>query len=102
MIANIGGHTKRGVASAAIVSFGNIGGAIAGQVYRAPDQANGFVNGHAICAGCLGMLVTLVLTSKYLLHRENRRRDRLTPEEFAKEAIGEELCDLHPAWRYMT
>ncbi|KAF9339435.1 hypothetical protein BGZ91_005895 [Linnemannia elongata] len=71
---NIGGHTKRGVATAAIISFGNIGGAIGGQVYRASDEANG----------------------------ENKRRDRLTSEEFAKEAAGEELCDLHPAWRYMT
>ncbi|KAK9761837.1 hypothetical protein K7432_012961 [Basidiobolus ranarum] len=29
---NIGGHTKRGVASALIISFGNIGGALGGQV----------------------------------------------------------------------
>jgi hypothetical protein len=102
MASNIGGHTKRGVATAAIISFANIGGIVAGQVYRAPDEANGFVHGHAICAGCLGFLVILILITKYLLHRENLRRDRLTPEEFAKEAMGEELCDLHPAWRYMT
>ncbi|KAF9120908.1 hypothetical protein BGW39_010993 [Mortierella sp. 14UC] len=99
---NIGGHTKRGVATAAIISFGNIGGAIGGQVYRASDEPNGYVTGHAICAGCLGFSVFLILGTKYLLHRENQRRDRLTPEEFAKEATGEELCDLHPAWRYMT
>ncbi|KAG0275755.1 hypothetical protein BGZ95_008417 [Linnemannia exigua] len=99
---NIGGHTKRGVATAAIISFGNIGGAIGGQIYRASDEANGYVTGHAICAGCLGFSVCLILVTKYLLHRENQRRDRLTPEEFTKEATGEELCDLHPAWRYMT
>ncbi|KAF9096160.1 hypothetical protein BGX23_011855 [Mortierella sp. AD031] len=102
LTSNIGGHTKRGVATAVIISFGNIGGAIGGQVYRAPDEANGFVKGHAICAGCLGFSVFLILTTKYLLVQENKRRDRLTPEEFAKEAAGEELCDLHPAWRYMT
>ncbi|KAF9086770.1 hypothetical protein BGX29_001237 [Mortierella sp. GBA35] len=102
LTSNIGGHTKRGVATAVIISFGNIGGAIGGQVYRAPDEANGFVKGHAICAGCLGFSVFLILATKYLLVQENKRRDRLTPEEFAKEAAGEELCDLHPAWRYMT
>ncbi|KAK3829570.1 MAG: major facilitator superfamily domain-containing protein [Linnemannia elongata] len=47
---NIGGHTKRGVATAAIISFGNIGGAIGGQIYRAEDQLNGYVRGHTICA----------------------------------------------------
>jgi len=34
---NIGGHTKRGVASAIIISIGNVGGAIGGQIYRAND-----------------------------------------------------------------
>lgn len=38
---NIGGHTKRGVATAAIISFGNIGGAIGGQIYRANDVGFG-------------------------------------------------------------
>jgi MFS family permease len=47
---NIGGHTKRGVATAAIISFGNIGGAIGGQIYRAEDAAHGYTRGHTICA----------------------------------------------------
>ncbi|ORX76528.1 MFS general substrate transporter, partial [Basidiobolus meristosporus CBS 931.73] len=34
---NIGGHTKRAVASALIIFFGNIGGALGGQIYRAND-----------------------------------------------------------------
>ncbi|KAF9965477.1 hypothetical protein BGZ70_004784 [Mortierella alpina] len=99
---NIGGHTKRGVATGAIIAFGNIGGAIGGQVYREADAANGYVRGHALCAGLLGFSVCLILTTKFLLTRENRRRNRLTPEEFAREAEGEDLCDNHPAWRYWT
>jgi predicted MFS family arabinose efflux permease len=45
---NIGGHTKRGVATAFIISIGNVGGAIGGQVYRA-DDAPYYTRGHAIC-----------------------------------------------------
>lgn len=35
--ANIGGHTKRGVALAMIISFAQIGSAIGGQLYRDDD-----------------------------------------------------------------
>ncbi|KAF9110196.1 hypothetical protein BGX27_006662 [Mortierella sp. AM989] len=99
---NIGGHTKRGVATAAIISFGNIGGAIGGQIYRAPDAVNGYARGHTICACMMGISGVLVLLMKYLLARENKRRANLTPEEFAREAEGEELCDLHPGFVYYT
>ncbi|KAG0195530.1 hypothetical protein BGX28_001185 [Mortierella sp. GBA30] len=102
MSSNYGGHTKRGVAIAIINSFGNIGGIIAGQIYRQDDAASGYIRGHAICAGVLGCSICLVLTMKVLLTRENRRRDLLTPEEFVREAKGEDLCDDHPAWRYWT
>ncbi|KAK9680510.1 hypothetical protein K7432_015913, partial [Basidiobolus ranarum] len=51
---NIGGHTKRGVASALIISFGNIGGALGGQIYRA-DDAPFYPRGHAICMGCMAL-----------------------------------------------
>ncbi|GJJ76985.1 hypothetical protein EMPS_09344 [Entomortierella parvispora] len=100
---NIGGHTKRGVATAAIISFGNIGGAVGGQIYRASDAPNGYVLGHAICASVLAFSSVIILLMKYLLIRENKRRDNLTAEEFAREAEGgEDLCDWHPAWRYWT
>ncbi|KAF9354937.1 hypothetical protein BGX26_007189 [Mortierella sp. AD094] len=99
---NIGGHTKRGVATAAIISFGNIGGAIGGQIYRASDVADGYVRGHTICACMMGISGVLILLMKFLLARENKRRANLTPEEFASEASGEELCDLHPGFVYYT
>ncbi|KAF9916486.1 hypothetical protein BX616_003627 [Lobosporangium transversale] len=99
---NIGGHTKRGVATAAIISFGNIGGAIGGQIYRAPDAKNGFVRGHTICACMMGISGVLILVMKYFLQRENKRRANLTPEEYAREAEGEDLCDNHPGFTYYT
>ncbi|KAF9364531.1 hypothetical protein BGX34_001249 [Mortierella sp. NVP85] len=99
---NIGGHTKRGVATAAIISFANCGGIVAGQIYKDDDAAHGYIRGHTICAVLTGLLVLFTLTLKWLLTRENQRRDRLTPEEFRAEAEGEDLCDLHPGWRYWT
>ncbi|KAG0250047.1 hypothetical protein BG011_008700 [Mortierella polycephala] len=99
---NIGGHTKRGVATAAIISFGNIGGALGGQFYSSDDIAHGFVRGHTICAVMMAVSGVLTLVMKYLLIRENKRRDNLTPEEFAREAEGEDLCDNHPGFRYYS
>ncbi|KAG9069231.1 hypothetical protein KI688_010128 [Linnemannia hyalina] len=99
---NIGGHTKRGVATAAIISFGNIGGAIGGQIYRAEDAANGYVRGHAVCAGMMFISSILIMVMKYFLIRENKRRDNLTPEAYAKEAAKEEPCDNHPGFRYFS
>ncbi|CAO3589591.1 unnamed protein product [Absidia cylindrospora] len=98
---NIGGHTKRGVASAFIISIGNVGGAIGGQVYRA-DDAPFYPRGHSICLGLMCGAWVFSLLFKFLLNRENKRRANLTPEQHAKEASGEELCDLHPDFRYIS
>ncbi|KAF9308904.1 hypothetical protein BG003_010436 [Podila horticola] len=100
--ANIGGHTKRGVATAVIISIGNCGGAVGGQVYRGNDAAHSYVRGHGICAAMAlcGALVTLSL--KHALVQENKRRECLTREEFEREAQGEDLCDNHPSFRYWT
>ncbi|ORZ24253.1 major facilitator superfamily domain-containing protein [Absidia repens] len=98
---NIGGHTKRGVASAFIISIGNVGGAIGGQIYRA-DDAPYYSRGHEICLGLMAGAWILSLLFKYLLEKENKRRDNLTPEQREKEASGEDLCDLHPDFRYIS
>ncbi|CAO3594270.1 unnamed protein product [Absidia cylindrospora] len=98
---NIGGHTKRGVASAFIISIGNVGGAIGGQIYRA-DDAPYYSRGHEICLGLMAGAWILSLLFKYLLEKENKRRDNLTPEQREIEASGEDLCDMHPDFRYIS
>ncbi|KAF9331062.1 hypothetical protein BG006_006069 [Podila minutissima] len=95
---NFGGQTKRAVAIGLIVSFGNCGGLISGHVYK-NDQ---YTRGHAICLAMMSVGVVLILLLKYLYIRENRRRRNLTPEQFEKEATGEELCDWHPSWVYIS
>ncbi|GAA5812716.1 hypothetical protein MFLAVUS_006174 [Mucor flavus] len=98
---NIGGHTKRGVAIALIISIGNIGGIIGGQMYRA-DDAPAYVTGNAAALGLMCSVVVISLIFKYFLNKENKRRDNLTEEEFNKEAEGEDLCDRHPGFRYTS
>ncbi|KAI9263337.1 major facilitator superfamily domain-containing protein [Phascolomyces articulosus] len=40
------------------------------------------------------------IISAYLAY-ENKRRDKLTPEQYRIECEGEELCDKHPDYRYI-
>jgi len=98
---NIGGHTKRGVAIALIISMGQIGSVIGGQLYR-DDDAPLYVRGHSISALLMALTTVSVLVFKLLLMRENRRRDRLTPEEYAHESNGTDLADKHPSFRFYT
>ncbi|KAF9141207.1 hypothetical protein BGX30_005266 [Mortierella sp. GBA39] len=98
---NIGGHTKRGVAIALIISIGQIGSVIGGQLYR-NDDAPLYVRGHSISAILMALATVSVLGFKFLLTRENRRRDRLTPEENALESSGTDLADKHPSFRFYT
>ncbi len=73
---NISPHTKRATALAFMLSVGNSGGAISGQIYRSQDAPR-YIFGHAIN---LGFCVMGLITAGILfiaLRLENRRRDRL-------------------------
>ncbi|KAG0244081.1 hypothetical protein BGW41_000509 [Actinomortierella wolfii] len=98
---SFGGHTKRAVATATIIGFGNSSGIVSGFMYPAKDAPH-YVRGHTICVVMLSVAVVFILTLKTLYIRENRRRDRLSPEEYAKESQGEELCDRHPDYRFIA
>ena len=97
---NVGGHTKRGVAIAFVTGVGNAGGIISGQMYRVTD-APYYVTGHAISLGMMGLTILTALTLRTYLYFENRRRDRLSPEQHRIACEGEELCDKHPDFRYI-
>ncbi|KAG0310546.1 hypothetical protein BGZ99_000306 [Dissophora globulifera] len=96
---NIGGHTKKGVAIAAIISISQVGGFAGGQLYR-EDDAPLYVRGHTISACLLVVDTLLILGFKFLLRRENRRRDRLSPEEYDRECRQSDKTDTNPDFRY--
>jgi MFS family permease len=73
---NISPHTKRATALAFMLSVGNSGGVISGQIYRSQDAPR-FIFGHAInLAFCVMALIAAVILFMSL-RTENRRRDRL-------------------------
>ena len=54
---------------------GNLGGAIAGFIYRSTDAPH-YVSGHAILLGTETMSCLLSIAMHFYLKRENKRRDR--------------------------
>ncbi|CAF1233669.1 unnamed protein product [Adineta steineri] len=73
---NISPHTKRATALAFMISVGNCGGVISGQIYRSQDGPR-FILGHAINLGfcVLGLVSVIILFIS--LRLENLRRDRI-------------------------
>ncbi|KAG9324802.1 hypothetical protein KVV02_004675 [Mortierella alpina] len=96
---NIGGHTKKAVAIALIISLAQIGSIVGGQLYRDYD-APFYIRSHTICACLLLVNFFNILGLKYLLRRENRRRDQLTPEDYEQECRESDATDKHPDFRY--
>lgn len=73
---NISPPTKKATALAFMLSVGNSGGAISGQIYRSKDSPR-FIFGHALNLGfCVLSLVNACILF-ICLRTENRRRDRL-------------------------
>ena len=83
---NIGGSVKRGVGIAMHVGFGNLGGAIAGFIYRKEDAPR-YIVGHATLLATTSMSMILCILMTLYLRRENARRDReyKPPQEYTAE-----------------
>ncbi|KAJ2914183.1 hypothetical protein MD484_g6232, partial [Candolleomyces efflorescens] len=71
---NIGGSTKRAVGIAMHVGFGNLGGVIAGFVYRSTDAPRYF-QGHGLLIATTTMSFLLCLFMHIHLRKENARRE---------------------------
>ncbi|KXN73673.1 MFS nicotinic acid transporter Tna1 [Conidiobolus coronatus NRRL 28638] len=69
---NMVGSTKAGTASAMVVSFGNVGGIVAGQMYRA-SEAPTFVPSHFTNMAFLIMALFVALALRFGLSRENAK-----------------------------
>jgi MFS family permease len=80
---NMLGSTKSGAASAMVVSFGNLGGVIAGQLYR-NTEAPVYLTSHAINIGFMLFALIIALTLRFCLKWENDKLNRLVAEEDSK------------------
>ncbi|KAI7887134.1 MFS general substrate transporter [Lichtheimia hyalospora FSU 10163] len=101
---NFGGDTRRAIASAVIVSFGMIGGALGGQIYYDPPN---YTHGNTIALACLAAQTIIVFILRTMLARENRRRDKIANNTHARELElvrygGPAMAgDRHPDYRYV-
>ncbi|KAI7848882.1 major facilitator superfamily domain-containing protein [Circinella umbellata] len=92
---NIAGRTKRSVAVALITSIGNVGGCIAGQLYRTSDAPH-YVHGHAAALGFMVLGIIFTLALKFLFIHINKKRDNMTHEEryvIISKSTSIDLCD---------
>ncbi|KAF9417657.1 hypothetical protein BGZ94_009910 [Podila epigama] len=99
---NLGGYAKRAVAVAMFLLSSSIGGVCGTQVYRRNDSPR---YGHLINIGCLIIVIAFTLLQRWLLKRENNRRDfsvsfGVNPLKYLSKAELRDLNDKHPAFRY--
>ncbi|CAF1237997.1 unnamed protein product [Adineta steineri] len=126
---NTSPQTKRATSLAFMISIGNCGGIISGQIYRTQDAPR-FVLGHAVNLGFCVLAIICISILMIGLRLENRRRDRLygpvtinlptssttvvdvfglgsveDRKRWGYENMSEEqlrdLGDKHAAWRYI-
>lgn len=104
MSVNIAGPYKRAIAMAIVIGFGNMGGAIAANMYRASD-APGFKQGHTIAisftAAAMFLVICLYLTYNFI----NKRKAKRLLEGYYDQYTAEELSrmgDRSPYFVYRT
>jgi hypothetical protein len=88
---NVEGSYKRSVTMAFVNSFGNLMGAVTSNVYRAKDKP-WFRLGHGIILMYIGIGFFSSIFFKFLLTRENLKRDRGERDEIIKPSINEKVC----------
>ncbi|CDH58469.1 mfs transporter [Lichtheimia corymbifera JMRC:FSU:9682] len=91
------GHTKRGVSLGLMNGVAQCFGILGSHIYRNED-APFYRPGHAICLAFSVFAFIMIAILRFLLQRENRRRDKLQQDHATYDV---ELYDRHPAFRYI-
>ncbi|OAX39610.1 MFS general substrate transporter [Rhizopogon vinicolor AM-OR11-026] len=84
---NVEGSYKRSVSLAMVIGCGNLQGAISSNVYRA-NQQPWYPLGHGLVLMYIGFGLITTLMFRYLLKRENARRDRGDRDEVIEGCAG--------------
>lgn len=84
---NSEGTYKRSVALAMVISWGNLQGAVSSNVYRA-NQTPWYPLGHELVLMYIGTGLIATATFRFLLKRENARRDRGERDEIIEGHEG--------------
>lgn len=89
---NVEGPFKRSVTMAMVISFGNLTGAVSSNVYRGSDKP-WYTLGHGITLMYIGIALLSSILNKYLLTRENRKRDQGERDEIIRGVNEEKVSD---------
>lgn len=96
-----GTFTRRAVALAVSGAIGNLGGIIGPQFYYDGPR---YMHGYIIAACLVISQIIALLLMRFLLWRENRKRDNMTLEEkqhiIEKYDLKETGDDRHPDFRF--
>ncbi|KAI8140303.1 major facilitator superfamily domain-containing protein [Fennellomyces sp. T-0311] len=97
---NFSGLTRRAIATGIVSSIDSIGSAFGSQIFHDPPH---YFWGSTIGFICIGVQIVATLALRFFLWRENKKRDKMTPEE--KQAVidsydPELIGDRHPDFRY--
>ncbi|BEI80833.1 hypothetical protein CcaverHIS002_0113620 [Cutaneotrichosporon cavernicola] len=97
---NMAGYRKRSFAIGIQLTMGNIGGVIAGQIYRT-NHKPAYKLGHAASLGFWAVAILATTLQFYVWRRRNVHREALTAEEKAEKDERGVTGDHHHAFRYV-
>ncbi|KAI0091669.1 MFS general substrate transporter [Irpex rosettiformis] len=90
---NLEGSIKRSVTLAMMIGFGNLNGAVSSNVYRGQDTP-WYTLGHGIILMYISITIVCAILYRWLLKRENARRDRGERDEVITVGLNEDKEDL--------
>lgn len=96
---NVSGQTKRAVANAMQISIGNLGAVLGTQLYRSNDGPR-YIVGHSFALAYLVGEIVVSAVLYFLLKRENKRREAITPEVKEVGHLVDWSGDEDPRWRF--
>ncbi|KAF2861832.1 MFS general substrate transporter [Piedraia hortae CBS 480.64] len=92
---NLGGHHRRSVGTAWIISVGNIGGIVAVFSFLKTDAPR-YITGYSICLAFATLSIISAMAYGFLCLRENQKRRQGNAAEVANVELG----DLYDTYRY--
>ncbi|EXJ69253.1 uncharacterized protein A1O5_07289 [Cladophialophora psammophila CBS 110553] len=99
---NLAGPWKRAIGIALQLTIGNLGGAIGSNIYL-QRQAPHYWLGYGFSLAIILCAITSAYVLRFLLSRQNKQRERMTPEEIYTKYSPEELKrlgDKSPFFKY--
>ncbi|KAL9947427.1 hypothetical protein ACHAO3_005368 [Verticillium nonalfalfae] len=96
---NVSGQTKRAIGNAMQITIGNCGAILGTQLYRANDGPR-FIVGHSFALGYLAANILVCATLRFILKRENTRREQIAKEVKEIGELTDWPGDSDPRWRF--